>query len=347
MRVYLTHWRTLFICLSILGLTPSISESRNDQDNKQYKKSQQQFLQGERSPGNPQKGDRSKKRDQVNQNKSRKEQSRQSPPHRSEQHRPERRDRSDRDKSRKDSGKYKPPTRRPEHQPPKRHERTERDHRTRSTPKPRTRSKHDRHYDRYSKYTRRHPHQRHETYRYHTHYIAPIWRYYYPLGFRIMFLPRTHIRIFVHGLPYFYFGGVFYRYHSNGYIVVRAPIGAVVNVLPYGFIAFSLGGFTYYYVNDTYYLWDDNYAAYVVVEKPVAADEAIAAATEDRLFVYPNHGQNEEQQSTDRYECHRWAVHESHADPSLDDEDDLSLHDKRNYKRAISACLEGRGYTVK
>lgn len=63
-------------------------------------------------------------------------------------------------------------------------------------------------------------------------------------------------------------------------------------------------------------------------------------------YVYPSKGQSPQQQANDRYECNRWAVNESGFDP------DLRTH--RNpetgpvaYGRALSACLEGRGYAVR
>lgn len=194
-----------------------------------------------------------------------------------------------------------------------------------------------------SKFAYRH----YETYRYHTHYLAPIRYHYYPVNYRLNVLPRIHTRLFVLGVPYFYFQGIFYQSYLNGYIVVGAPIGAHVQVLPGGFIAFNIGVFTYYYVNDVYYRWDDDNVRYLVVEKPEGADVAIEETTEGRLFSYPNKGQTEEQQSKDRYECHSWAVSESQVDPTLDEDAELSQQDKDNYKRALSACLQGRDYTVK
>ncbi len=66
----------------------------------------------------------------------------------------------------------------------------------------------------------------------------------------------------------------------------------------------------------------------------------------DQWFVYPSRGQSQQQVASDRYECNRWATNESGYDP------DLRLH--RNpetgpvaYGRALSACLEGRGYAVR
>jgi hypothetical protein len=181
---------------------------------------------------------------------------------------------------------------------------------------------------------------------YYSHYITPLPWYFYPLGFEINVLPHSYARIMIGGLPYFYYSGVFYRSYGSGYIVVSAPIGAFVTSLPDGFIAFSIGPGTFYYVNDTYYTWDDAKGGYVVVEKPAGADEAIKQVTSDRLIVYPPEGLTEEQQAKDRYECHRWAVEESGIDPTIE-EDEFSAKDRDDYRRALAACLEGRGYTVK
>jgi hypothetical protein len=181
---------------------------------------------------------------------------------------------------------------------------------------------------------------------YNTWYIAPVHRHYHKHGHRVRVLPKPHIRIVISGFPYFYYAGVFYKEASSGYIVVSAPIGAYVKTLPAGFIAFSLGAFTYYYVNDTYYQWNDARDGYLVVAKPEGADEAMLNATQGRLYVYPKHGQSEEQQAEDRYACHRWAVSESGVDPTTD-EVEPTAQEGQDYKRAMAACLEGRGYSVR
>ena len=36
---------------------------------------------------------------------------------------------------------------------------------------------------------------------------------------------------------------------------------------------------------------------------------------QSQLYVYPQQGQSEEQQSKDRFECHNWAVQQSGFDP--------------------------------
>lgn len=71
-----------------------------------------------------------------------------------------------------------------------------------------------------------------------------------------------------------------------------------------------------------------------------------SGAQGDRWFVYPGRGQTQAQLDADRSQCSSWAVGASGYDP------DLKVH--RNpetgpidYGRALSACLEGRGYTVR
>jgi hypothetical protein len=180
---------------------------------------------------------------------------------------------------------------------------------------------------------------------YNTRYIAPIRRHYYPIGHRARHLPRARIRLFVGGLPYFYYTGMFYRLVGNNYIVVSAPFSAVIKNLPLGFVAFTIGLSTYYMANDTYYMWDDGKDGYVVVPEPALASQALEEATQGRLFVYPNKNQNEDLQSKDRYECHRWAVSESSVDPTLE-EQDYTNNENSDYKRGITACLVARDYTV-
>ncbi|MEO8156705.1 MAG: hypothetical protein ABI648_02835 [Betaproteobacteria bacterium] len=77
---------------------------------------------------------------------------------------------------------------------------------------------------------------------------------------------------------------------------------------------------------------------------PPAAEAGRAAG--DQWFVYPSRGQNQQQAANDRYDCGKWATSQSGYDP------DLKVHrdpeaGPQNYGRALSACLEGRGYTVR
>ncbi len=167
-------------------------------------------------------------------------------------------------------------------------------------------------------------------------------------GEPVRVLPNRHERIRVNNRPYFYRSGIFYEPRSSGYVVIRAPLGARVRSLPTGYISFGLGTRRYFYVNTTYYLWDDRSRDYVVVEPPERAEAAMQSSIEvanaAELFVYPKNGQSEEQRDQDRYECHRWAKSQTNYDPSLANQPASLAPD---YRRAISACLEGRGYTVR
>ncbi len=171
---------------------------------------------------------------------------------------------------------------------------------------------------------------------------------YHKRGHEVRYLPTRHREIRVGGHPYYYASGMFYQPITGGYVVVGAPIGARVNMLPPGYISFGFGTSRYFYVNTTYYLWSNQTREYVVVEKPAGADKAILSNTEmaqsAQVYVYPRAGQTEEQRDLDRYQCHRWAKNETGFDPSLGGQNASLAPD---YRRALSACLEGRGYSVK
>ncbi len=178
--------------------------------------------------------------------------------------------------------------------------------------------------------------------RYHTHYK----HHYYPIGHRLRVLPAGYFGLSVGAAHYYYHSGVYYRHLGRDYVVVRAPVGALVHVLPAGYRTLHIGKRPYYYANGAYYLWNDVRRAYVVTEDPeLETEQQIAAATEpgvQEIFVYPKNGQTQEQTSMDRYECYVWAVGQTGFDPGLGDGGSSS-----DYQRAMGACLEGRGYTVK
>jgi hypothetical protein len=148
---------------------------------------------------------------------------------------------------------------------------------------------------------------------------------------------------------------VWYSYGPRGYVVIGAPAGVFVPVLPPYYTTVWVGGIPYYYANDSYYVWRGSDQQYEVVDPP---DEN-AASTEppppapsanDDLFIYPKNGQSEQDQSRDKYECHKWAQGQSGFDPTQPN-GGVSSGDggskRAAYQRAIGACLEGRGYTVK
>ncbi len=167
------------------------------------------------------------------------------------------------------------------------------------------------------------------------------------VGTEVRVLPGVHETIRVGRGYYHYHDGVFYRPLGDRFVVVRAPIGAHIRTLPFGYVSFYIGPRRYFYANYAYYAWDPRLAEYVVVDEPPGADKAVGAATESGsgdVFVYPKEGQTDEQRDRDRYECYTWAVDQTHFDPTAGAADTAKSGD---YRRAFSACLEGRGYTVK
>lgn len=65
-----------------------------------------------------------------------------------------------------------------------------------------------------------------------------------------------------------------------------------------------------------------------------------------RWFVYPSRGQSDAQLASDQTECSDWATKRSGYDPDMryNNHPPSAYND---YGRALSACLEGRGYTVR
>jgi len=165
-------------------------------------------------------------------------------------------------------------------------------------------------------------------------------------------LPRGYASYHYRGSPYYYYGGAWYRPYGPRFVVAAPPIGIGVGFLPPYYTTVWFGGAPYYYADQTYYQWYPQRREYVVTrppEQPQPDPAAPSTGTED-IFVYPKNGQNESQQSTDRYECHAWAVQQSGFDPTrpgggvAESDNDARRAD---YRRAEGACLEGRGYSVK
>jgi uncharacterized protein DUF6515 len=186
-------------------------------------------------------------------------------------------------------------------------------------------------------------------------------RYYPPHGYVFGALPPGP-RLAIHGgVPFYFAGGVWYRPEGPGrFVVVAPPIGIVVPVLPPFYTTVYVGNVPYYYANDVYYVQSpQGYAvvapppANVVVEQPPpnagvqTPPPGNVAQSSDQLFIYPRQGQSEQQQATDRYECHRWAVSQTGYDPTLTPGAAAATPKLADYQRAMSACLDGRGYTVR
>lgn len=171
------------------------------------------------------------------------------------------------------------------------------------------------------------------------HHRAPPARW-YPAPVRG---PNRHTSTaVVAGITYFILDGLFHQRGREGLVVVKAPIGARVARLPAGYRVVTIGPRSYYVVSDDWYRWERG--GYVVVARPKeeTRESGTVPIDETKLYVYPKGGQQEERIARDRYACHQWAVKESGVDPSLGER-----ADDEHYRRAITACLEARDYTVK
>lgn len=183
---------------------------------------------------------------------------------------------------------------------------------------------------------------------------------YYPSrGYYVHELPPG--RFVVGGGRYFYHGGVWYETRGPGWVVVGPPVGVYVPVLPPVYTTVYFGGVPYYYANDAYYTWAPAQNQYVVVappgddsaaqlQPPPPPPAAVAPSVGGDLFIYPKNGQSDQQQATDKFECHQWAHGQSGFDPTLSGggvPPEQNASARSAYNRAMVACLEGRGYSVK
>ena len=139
---------------------------------------------------------------------------------------------------------------------------------------------------------------------------------------------------------YWFHGGVWYQPYGPRYRVVLPPVGVVIPLLPPAYVTVTLGGLPYYYAGGVYYRAVPE--GYVVATPPpeVAPAQVVAAppppAPKPEPIIYPRNGQPAEQLESDRRECNRWATTQPNAQA------DASV-----FNRAVEACMDGRGYTMK
>lgn len=169
-------------------------------------------------------------------------------------------------------------------------------------------------------------------------------------------LPSGYRAVFHGHSQYYFYGGVWYRPYGSRFVIIAPPFGIVVPLLPPYYTTVVLGGVPYYYANEVYYT--QTAGGYMVVEPPggvtqappMQAPPSAGQMPSDQVFVYPRQGQSEKQQAKDRYECHSWAVNQTHYDPTRPPAGmpAAQMSQQRvDYQRAMGACLDGRGYTVK
>ena len=175
---------------------------------------------------------------------------------------------------------------------------------------------------------------------------------YYPRpGFAVNALPSGYRPYYRGGNPYYFSGGVWYAPRGPGFVVIQPPAGLV---LPPYYSTVWIGGNPYYYADNVYYTWQPDQNGYAVVDPPANADQPTAAPDsppdpQSDLIIYPKNGQTKDQQAADQYECYGWAKGQTGFDPTQPaggvQSGDVD-HARNNYNRAMSACLQGRGYQV-
>lgn len=166
--------------------------------------------------------------------------------------------------------------------------------------------------------------------------------HYYPSrGFISPGLPSGSISIGFGGGSFFFQGGVWFRPSGGRFVVVMPPIGIVIPILPPTYTPLWIDSTRYYYANGVYYTAARD-SGYVVVAPPPGAEAAqpLPPAPEPRPtpdpIIYPRSGQTQQQLEADRQDCNRWATTQPAAQL------DASV-----FQRAVAACMDGRGYTVR
>jgi len=165
--------------------------------------------------------------------------------------------------------------------------------------------------------------------------------HYYPApGYVAPYVPHGAVVVGAGPGRYWFHGGVWYQPWGPRYRVVLPPVGLVIPLLPPAYVTVTLGGLPYYYANGVYYRAVPE--GYVVAQPPdvvtttqVQPAPAPVPPKADPI-IYPRNGQSPEQLENDRRECNRWATTQPNAQA------DASV-----FNRAVDACLDGRGYTVK
>lgn len=123
--------------------------------------------------------------------------------------------------------------------------------------------------------------------------------------------------------------------------------GAVYPALPGGAVAVTVGGGRYWRYGGAWYRpWGPRWVVvappvgYVVAAEPPPppppAPPAPPAKPRPDPIIYPRNGQDSQQTEADRQDCNRWAVTQPQA-----------MLDADVFSRAVEACMDGRGYSMR
>lgn len=79
--------------------------------------------------------------------------------------------------------------------------------------------------------------------------------HFYPHGRCFDVLPLAAATLIIAGTTYYYGEGVYYQRTGSQYVVIPAPVGAVVTTIPPGYQPVIIDGTTYYTINDVTYMY--------------------------------------------------------------------------------------------
>lgn len=138
----------------------------------------------------------------------------------------------------------------------------------------------------------------------------------------------------------------YFQHGHHGHHGHHGYRGPVYGSLPRGAISVQIGGGHYWRHGDVYYRpWGPQW---VVVAPPVLLGEPVlleppradpplpATPSRPDPVIYPRNGQGAQQTEADRQDCNRWATTQPAA-----------LAEAAVFHRAVAACMDGRGYTLK
>ena len=121
--------------------------------------------------------------------------------------------------------------------------------------------------------------------------------------------------------------------------------GTVYGGLPAGAVSVQIGGGRYWRHGGAFYRpWGPRWVVVappvVLAGAPTLASDApppvVLPPSKPDPIIYPRNGQEAQQTEADRQECNRWATTQPAA-----------MADAAVFQRAVQACMDGRGYTMK
>jgi hypothetical protein len=162
---------------------------------------------------------------------------------------------------------------------------------------------------------------------------------FYPaIGWNVPLLPDGAISIVFGNGHFFFSGGVWFQPVGGNYVVVAPPPGIIVPMLPPAYTTLWVAGLLYYYANGVYYLADGP-NGYRVVNPPsdtTTVTTVPAPKPAPDPIVYPRNGQSAAQTEIDQRACNTWATQQKDA-----------MSDSSIFNRAVQACMDAHGYTVR